>query len=561
MPLTLAKQRYTDKTLDRFVKTNMYYVTDKYIRFQDPVYMGFKLFFLFDQADSGLLNTREDHQNTAYAYLKRIGEDVRAEYLKKFVEHLRKINLVTPWFWQTIDGLGDAWKHGYSDDAFKALLPKDRKIKIGCLDESVDLRITALMDLYRKACFDWPNRREIVPQNLRYFKVGIYCYEAREINRRGYPGSVGLLDFQTLLGLPDVNESQQEATRALLGEDPRGGRPIDSRAAIKGAATSFGKDPVQGIKDILSRNDSQDTEDSPNPNISRVMFNFGFCEFLPDESGVFFDGMSNKEMKLAAQNVTFSYRTVYEDNVFNVYSPDKKLSDLVTLYVDSAALDNPNIAPNPKFAEGYGILDANNPVANAIAPFASLAADKIERLLSSYAGKLLMGNIYGFSVMDAAQTAQALLSGDPVQQAAAAQKTVRKAFDNKSLNNQTEKRSAAQLFFDIVTPNQLKKINGEKMAFEESTSISNKSESSSAKTQTVGNSEASAFNSSGSNSANSQSVGNPEASIANSSGSNPANSQTVGNANASTANDNGPDSKPQTTANPNASLSNNTKSL
>jgi hypothetical protein len=495
MPISLAKQRYTDLTLDRFVKTNMYYVKDSYIRFQDPIYLGFKLFFLFDQPDSGLLNTVESNKNTAYNYLMSIGETVRADYLVKFVNHLRKINQITPWFWQTIDGLGDAWKHGYNEDAFKSLLPKDRKIKIGCLDESVDLRITALMDLYRKACFDWPNRREIVPQNLRYFKIAIYCYEAREINRRGYPGSVGLLDLQSVLGLPDVNEEQQEANLRLLGLDPKGGRPIDSRAAVTGASNEFGSAPVQGIKNLLSRNDSTDNADSINPNISRVMFNFNYCEFLPDESGVFFDGMSNKEMKLAAQTVTFSYRNVYEDNVFNIQSPDKKLSDMVTLYVDSAALDNPNVTSNPKFAEGYGIFDLNNPVAGAIAPFASLAADKIERLLSSYAGKLLIGNIYGFSALDAAQTAQALLSGNPAQQAAAAQKTLRQAFDNKSLNNETENRRTTEIFFDTVTPNNEGMIKNQKIGFEESVSIANKSESSKASSQTVGNAEASSANS------------------------------------------------------------------
>jgi hypothetical protein len=538
MPISLAKQRYTDKTLDRFVKTNMYYTTDNYIRFQDPTYMGFKLFFLFDQPDSGLLST-VDHPNTAIGYLNRIGETVRAGYLAKFVTHLKNLNQVTPWFFQTIDGLGDAWKHGYQEDAFKSLLAKDRKIKIGCLDESVDLRITALMDLYRKACFDWPNRREIVPQNLRFFKMGVYCYESRTINRRGYPGSLSLFDIQGLLGLPDVNESQQQATKALLGNDPYNPSSIDSRAAITGAVQQFRNDPVQGVKNLLSRNDAPDTTDSPNPNISRVMFNFGYCEFLPDESGAFFDGMSNKEMKLAAQNITLSYRTVYEDNVFNAWSPDKKLSDLVTLYVDSAALDNPNIILNPKFAEGYGLFDLNNPLANKIAPFASLAADKIERLISSYAGKLLMGNIYGFSPLDAAQTAQALISGDPIQQAQAAGKTIRKAFDNKSLKNDTHERRS-ELFFDIVTPNRTGRIvDGANVGYSESVSNGNDNGPD----------------------ATSQTVGAENASLSNDSGSNPATSQTVGAANASSANDDGTDSTSQSVGNPNASLGNATNDV
>lgn len=512
MPISVAKQKYTDNTVDRFVKTNMYYVNDKYILFQDPTFLGFKLFFLFDTPDSGLLSTK-DHPNTALGYLNRIGDTVRAEYLTRFVEHLRNINLITPWFFQTIDGLGDAWKHGYQEESFKALLPKERQIKIGCLDESIDLRITALMDLYRKACFDWPNRREIIPQNLRYFKVGIYCYESRTINRRGYPGSLSIIGTQSLLGIPDVNERQQKLTESLLGDDPndKADRGLD---AITSAAQSFGADPIGGIKNALSRNDAPEIFDSPNNNISRVMFNFGFCEFLPDESGAFFDSMTNKEMKLAAQTLTFRYRTVYEDNVFNTIFPEKKLSDLVTLYVDSAALDNPNIKNNPKFADSYGLFDLSNPIANAIAPFASLAANRVDRLVSSYAGQLLMGNVYGFSPLDSAQTAQALLSGDPIRRAQAAGKTIRQAFDNKSLNNDTGP-IVPQLVFDSVTPNRTGIIqDGTNVGFEESSSITNDNGTDST-SQVVGNNTASVSNNSGSNPATSQAIGNSTTSSSN----------------------------------------------
>ena len=37
------------------------------------------------------------------------------------------------------------------------------------------------MDLYRKACYDWKYRREVVPVNLRQFKMSVYVYEARYI--------------------------------------------------------------------------------------------------------------------------------------------------------------------------------------------------------------------------------------------------------------------------------------------------------------------------------------------------------------------------------------------
>ena len=132
MPLSLKSSKYTDPGLNKFKKTNLHFATDPYLLYQDPTWLGFKLLFFFNQPDGILLCYNEDVPNTAYSYLNSIGDIARAKYLKKFVTHLESINKTTPWFFQSIDGLGEAWKRGFNEDEFKALLPNDRKISIDC---------------------------------------------------------------------------------------------------------------------------------------------------------------------------------------------------------------------------------------------------------------------------------------------------------------------------------------------------------------------------------------------------------------------------------------------
>jgi hypothetical protein len=267
MAFSARSAKYKDGGLNRFKKTNLFFETNPYILFQDPTYIGFKLFFLVNQPDSKLLSDQA-LPNTAMAYLTNIGDTARMHYLEKFVKHLVAINQQTPWFFQSIEGLQDAWKHGYQEADFKPLLPADRKISIKCL-ESIDLRMTALIDLYRKACFDWPNRREVVPKNLRQFTMYIYCYENRTINVKGQPGSNSLSSLKEYAALPEVNQRQIDQNKIMLGlplSDPNVSKPIPSIGQLK-------KQAITGIGDALKKDTNESGfSDSINDNINRIMF-------------------------------------------------------------------------------------------------------------------------------------------------------------------------------------------------------------------------------------------------------------------------------------------------
>lgn len=369
-----AFTRYADPAMNTFKKTNMYYETDAFLRYQDPIYLGFKFFFVFDQPGCGLLSSL-DKPNTAYRYLINRGYDVKAEYLKKFVELFKKINQQTPWFFQSIEGLDEAWKHLYQEADFKPILGADRKIIINCLDESVDMRMTALMDLYRKACFDWPNRREIVPLNLRQFKVSVYVYEGRTFNKWGFPFSMSQYGEAAEAMVPNILKQGKNEMDKYFGPDPVDNSVIGN--IVSGAKGDGFKGALGGLMDKKS--------DVINDAISRILFNFEYCEFLPDESNGTVASISNKEFGMKAQKIAFRYRNVSEDNIYRFHH-DKKVTDLLVNTLDSLALDKPSLLKD--------VPDAAAPYVNgAIAQGMS----RLQQVLSSTLNNLFLGNVYGFN--------------------------------------------------------------------------------------------------------------------------------------------------------------------
>ena len=107
----------------------------------------------------------------------------RAQMIKQFKILLRDITKNQPWFFQSIDGLDSLYKvarGGYQDQEKESDFNPSRAatIEIKTL-ESLNLRITALADLYNHATFDFINMRETLPRNLRRFRMYIYVTDLR----------------------------------------------------------------------------------------------------------------------------------------------------------------------------------------------------------------------------------------------------------------------------------------------------------------------------------------------------------------------------------------------
>lgn len=169
--------------------------------YDTPSHKFFKILFYFWNEDTdgainhsgGLLaptweiydaykSSFQDKQNvyynfdSAWAYLKNNAEDERAEKLEQFVALLSNINSESPWYFSEISGLSEALNRSVSPE-FK-VEEERKKISIKCLPDAFDNRIETLLSLYRDITWSWANKREIIPANLRKFDMGIYIWES-----------------------------------------------------------------------------------------------------------------------------------------------------------------------------------------------------------------------------------------------------------------------------------------------------------------------------------------------------------------------------------------------
>ncbi len=179
--------------------------------YEDPTFLGFRLIFDFDPVhrdfDTMLTNdplfSTNDNLESAQRYLKAVGYPKQAEMLNAFKENLRYLTQNSPWYFQTLTGLGDLWKieHGENFNNYRG---KDKFLDITCL-ESIDMRMTALADLYRKATFDPKFMRNLLPENLKWFTLKVQVAEIRSFHR--VAGSVAKISTGT-----NPNNAETKAT-------------------------------------------------------------------------------------------------------------------------------------------------------------------------------------------------------------------------------------------------------------------------------------------------------------------------------------------------------------
>ena len=145
----------------------------------EPGWFYFKIFFKFN-TNYGLFGGIVDDTksvNTAIEYLYNCTNSYSADQiaqrqiaLLKFVGSLSYINENAPWFFDSISGLDKA-------NSVKINEPlKDNEIEIGVKQDAVDMRLTTLFELYKYACFDNVNLKEIIPENLRKFDMTILIF-------------------------------------------------------------------------------------------------------------------------------------------------------------------------------------------------------------------------------------------------------------------------------------------------------------------------------------------------------------------------------------------------
>ncbi|HRW22476.1 MAG TPA: hypothetical protein P5509_10930, partial [Bacteroidales bacterium] len=183
---------------------------------QDPTILGFAIHFSFEEPFSefdldNLSNSLllpETNEYSAINYLKSINEPKRAKYLREFIKLLKNIQTVTPWYFQSISGIDKL----LTIDPKKGWHPGEgAEIEIQML-ESIDLRVSLLIDLYRKAAWDEHYRRWMLPENMKWFKVKIIISEFRDFH----------MTNKTMNSLPEHDENTAGAPLSGVNENAYG---------------------------------------------------------------------------------------------------------------------------------------------------------------------------------------------------------------------------------------------------------------------------------------------------------------------------------------------------
>lgn len=151
--------------------------------FDEPGWFYFKIFFDFDTNHGlfgSLLNAAylNEGVNTAAKYLNYLGDDYlqekpadRINALYKFASILSYINTNAPWYFKSVKGL-DKLSNPVLNE-----FSKDKTISIEVMHDAIDMRLTTLMSLYKFACFDDYNHKEIIPENLRKFNMSVVLFQ------------------------------------------------------------------------------------------------------------------------------------------------------------------------------------------------------------------------------------------------------------------------------------------------------------------------------------------------------------------------------------------------
>ena len=145
----------------------------------EPGWFYFKIFFKFDTQYGlfgGILPGTQS-TNSAIEYLANCISSYEMDQIKqrqyalgKFVNILSYINENAPWFFNSISGLRNANSVKLNEPLSK------NEIEIGFKEDAIDMRLNTLFDLYKYACFDNINFKEIIPENLRKFDMTILIF-------------------------------------------------------------------------------------------------------------------------------------------------------------------------------------------------------------------------------------------------------------------------------------------------------------------------------------------------------------------------------------------------
>ena len=255
----------------------------------------FKIFFNFN-SNYGLLGGLLSENNkpiyakqSAIAFLAGIEKRYKQEQiphrmlaLYKFGSTLKAIQSETPWLIKGINGLDQINGANIAD------FGKLKSVDLVMNTETTDMRIGTMLDLYKYACYDSINCKEIIPANLRKFEMTVLCFH---VPIKGYQTKIYSEATSTIV-TTETTKTKKDGTVKTKTSKSRGD-------AIP-AKTTF----------MSNTNQSKDLSNM----MSFKMFSFKNCEFSTETlDGSIGGSLSNETaFNLGGQNIKITYERVFE---------------------------------------------------------------------------------------------------------------------------------------------------------------------------------------------------------------------------------------------------------
>lgn len=350
-----------------------------------PASMYFRIFFHFNTGH-GLLNVGDgfinhdpigdksiSNTNTALNYLHNNCEFQREEMLEDFVKLLSNINMKSPWYFQSIEGIGEALQRGEYHGEF-TLDEELKSITIKTLPDAFDNRIATLLDLYKAICYSKNLHKEILPANLRRFDMSLYIINtpiARvHIDREKTAGGWNTDgNYNADFGIPQFSELQGQRDKVYSSAKviEFQGCEIDPDSASTGYGEVKSDEPFSMTHDIKISFRNV-VEQRYNESLNRIIGDYIFNDMdrimREDSSNIWKDNVPDNEAPGNLRPVTAS------SWLGPVHSSTEKTK---------TALDN----IKEKYSPGTLLTNMGSAVVNSTMNFAE-----------SKARQLIMGNLY-----------------------------------------------------------------------------------------------------------------------------------------------------------------------
>ena len=373
---------------------------------EDPTYLSF--FLVFDtvsKEESPLFAGPAKEYLTKV--LNKTYSQKHADALDNFQKVLMKINKELPWFWQTISGLDVA--NTYNNLADPWWGAEKPKLEIECLEENVELTAIGLMDLYKRACYDFVRWVEVIPPNLRHFRMQVWVSEVRKFQQDTGAKDLGFFDN------PE-NSGQTGTVKKINQELSLTAKPF---IQLQFSHCEFDIDSIAPMFADISKN--------PETKKPKIAIKWGTVEQINQQLGAnLVTEVKDSPLTQAAQGVggELSYTPFNPDADRKTITPrdtarggfslpgDPTFKSVLkdnTLGKVGDAIDNAisGITGRIDSAKNSLTLQNNSDIGNVHGGTTGLASTLIGRATDSVMSKLLLGNVHGLSggsLLDAVQS-------------------------------------------------------------------------------------------------------------------------------------------------------------